>query len=113
MKKSELRQIIKEEIKQILTEGATDIGRGFKGTEQQLRKEFVKWQKEDRQYFGNNPYGANWSNANGLIVYANKLELKTEKAAWNYAQSLSKKWGPAIAVEYSKNKWVVGAIVPE
>jgi len=113
LSENKLREVIRREIKSALNEGATDLMGKFKGNENQLKTWFKKQQAHDRDYYGSDPYGANWNSFDGL-----KIEydfVKNDKEANNIIDSKAEKWGPAIAVPIGKAKrqWLVGGIVAE
>lgn len=114
MKKSELLKIIQEEIENILSEGATNLTTLIPGDERQVAKKFAKMQDEERRYYGDNPYGGNWSNFSGIKFLRNKQYAagkKGQREAADWILDNHDKWGAALAVKVGKNRWMVGGWV--
>jgi len=98
--------------------GATVITAEIRTTsENKLRKIFKEMQEEDRQYYGDDPYGANWSNAGRLQVvpYAAAPKSWTKKSKWaalDYLENRAEKYGNTLVIK-TKTSFLIAACVPE
>ena len=118
MNKTELRQIIREELSN-LAEGniAAKISEGPWGiNEKELDRNFKALQKRDTKEYGSEESDmAHWGMPYGLKKHKKMINFTTENQAWDSLFRVAKRDGPAIAyqVNLDPEVWILGAIVSQ